>query len=71
MKPTHAAAHYRRARSSSRSCARCRLFDAPHHCTAIQDPVDAEMLCDFFKVRSSPTTQVRNARDRRDDRARM
>src|SRR5262245_22288877 len=46
-KPTHEAANYREGDDVDR-CANCSMFRAPNHCTKIQDPVRADMLCDFF-----------------------
>jgi len=47
-KPTKDEADYR-VGEGERRCGACTMFQAPSHCTAIQDPVRADMLCDYFE----------------------
>ena len=47
-KPTKDDADYRPG-EGERRCGGCTMFQAPSHCTAIQDPVRADMLCDYFE----------------------
>ena len=47
-KPDKEDANYRMA-EGDRACANCTMFQGPSHCTAIQDPVRANMLCDYFE----------------------
>ena len=47
-KPEKEEADYRPG-EGERRCGNCTMFQAPSHCTAIQDPVRADMLCDYFE----------------------
>ena len=47
-KPDKDEADYRPG-EGERRCGGCTMFQAPSHCTAIQDPVRADMLCDYFE----------------------
>jgi hypothetical protein len=47
-KPAKEEADYRPG-EGERRCGGCTMFQAPSHCTAIQDPVRADMLCDYFE----------------------
>jgi hypothetical protein len=47
-KPEKDEADYRQA-EGERRCGNCTMFRAPSHCTTIQDPVRADMLCDYFE----------------------
>ena len=47
-KPDKEEADYRPG-EGERRCGGCTMFQAPSHCTAIQDPVRADMLCDYFE----------------------
>jgi len=47
-KPDKDEADYR-VGEGERRCGACTMFQAPSHCTAIQDPVRADMLCDYFE----------------------
>jgi len=53
-KPSQDEAHYRPGEGEER-CANCTMFRAPAHCTAIQDPVRADMLCDYFELKPEAT----------------
>lgn len=47
-KPDKDEADYRPG-EGERRCGGCTMFQGPSHCTAIQDPVRADMLCDYFE----------------------
>ena len=47
-KPDKDEADYRPG-EGERRCGGCTMFQAPSHCTMIQDPVRADMLCDYFE----------------------
>lgn len=54
MKYTHEKVHYR-AGQRGKNCAVCTMYEAarPAHCTAVQDPIYANGVCDIFKPKSS------------------
>jgi Phage P22-like portal protein len=54
-KPTHEEADYRPG-EGDRRCENCTMFRSPSHCTAIQDPVRADMLCDYFELKPEAMT---------------
>jgi hypothetical protein len=54
-KPSHEEAHYRPGEGDQR-CANCTMFRPPAHCTAIEDPVRADMLCDYFELKPEAMT---------------
>jgi len=47
-KPDKDDAEYRLAEGEN-ACANCTMFQGPSHCTAIQDPVRPNMLCNYFE----------------------
>jgi len=67
MKATHAQANYR-VGTLDKCCANCTMFTPPHNCSAIDNPVEKNMLCDYFKKRPGATNygamvdRARNAR---------
>jgi hypothetical protein len=54
-RPTKEEADYRKA-EGQRACANCTMFRAPSICTKIENPVAANMLCNYFELRAEALT---------------